>query len=156
MLVTEIKRLTHSEWTISWESCKPSINECSDKSLFLRIVSLAGNIFWNLKSRYKNCFYLFIHFSFLYTIFDPYARKIHRIHQTDICMYIKIEVVPYLGHSATNYKVTFLISPLQLQIKAGCQLSVKFILRFGSSEEVALRWGSNLRAVERGRGYQNQ
>ena len=40
------------------------------------------------------------------------------------------------GHRAINYNY---ISELQLQIKLGRQLSVQFILRFESSEEV--EWG---------------
>ena len=59
-------------------------------------------------------------------------------------MYITIElswdvlqIVPYLGHSATKGRLTFHISQLQLQIKVGCQLKVKFILRFESSGEGA-------------------
>ena len=63
-----------------------------------------------------------------------------------------LQIVQYLGHSATKYRVTFHIPQLQLQIKLGFQLSVHFILRFESSEEVTWGWGSQLRVVERGRG----
>ena len=47
-----------------------------------------------------------------------------------------LQIVPYLGHSATKYRVTSHIAQLQLQINIGCQLKVQFILCFESSERV--------------------
>ena len=48
--------------------------------------------FLNLKIRVQKLFLkIFVHF-FFYTIFDPNAKKIHHIHKSDLCMYIKIEL----------------------------------------------------------------
>ena len=57
-----------------------------------------------------------------------------------------LQIVPYLGLSATKDRVTFHISQLQLQIKRGHQLCVQSILQFESSEEETWGRGSDLRA----------
>ena len=63
--------------------------------------------------------------------------------------------MPYLGYSATKDRATFHIPQLNLQIKVDFQLSVQFILRFESSEEVA--WvREQIESSGEGVVYQNQ